>query len=231
MNRWTFLTCIACCFVLASAPAHAQTGGGYDLTWSTLDGGGGTSTGGGYKVSGTIGGVTIPEQQYAKGTTSVEFSSVGSPAIGLVGAANLVVKQEDRRTQTTSGSTTPAQTLSVTLRPNVTLSGTIFGLNRNGVTLTATAPGATSESVTLSAGTGCGAPCTDYSVDGLGVTSSGDPLTWTIDIDEVGFGTGQISLDVTQTTPSAGTTPHRLRMVWPALGPPPTLNLKMSPMW
>ena len=36
-------------------PVFAQTGGGYDLTWSTLDGGGGTSAGGGYEVSGTIG--------------------------------------------------------------------------------------------------------------------------------------------------------------------------------
>jgi hypothetical protein len=35
--------------------ASAQTGGGYDLTWSTLDGGGGASTGGGYELSGTFG--------------------------------------------------------------------------------------------------------------------------------------------------------------------------------
>lgn len=34
---------------------QAQTGGGYDLTWNTIDGGGGTSTGGGYTLSGTIG--------------------------------------------------------------------------------------------------------------------------------------------------------------------------------
>lgn len=35
--------------------ASGQTGGGYDLTWSTMDGGGGNSTGGGYELSGTIG--------------------------------------------------------------------------------------------------------------------------------------------------------------------------------
>jgi hypothetical protein len=36
--------------------ASAQTGGGYDLTWSTLDGGGAMfSTGGGYALGGTIG--------------------------------------------------------------------------------------------------------------------------------------------------------------------------------
>ena len=36
--------------------AHAQSGGGYDLTWSTIDGGGATwSTGDGYSLGGTIG--------------------------------------------------------------------------------------------------------------------------------------------------------------------------------
>ena len=40
--------------LLASA-ATAQTGGGYELTWSTVDGGGGTSTGGSYSVTGTAG--------------------------------------------------------------------------------------------------------------------------------------------------------------------------------
>jgi len=35
---------------------HAQSGGGYDLTWSTIDGGGAMfSTGGGYSLGGTIG--------------------------------------------------------------------------------------------------------------------------------------------------------------------------------
>ncbi len=36
-------------------PVLAQSGGGYDLTWSTIDGGGATSAGGGYVVSGTVG--------------------------------------------------------------------------------------------------------------------------------------------------------------------------------
>lgn len=36
--------------------AIAQTGGGYNLTWSTIDGGSHTfSTGGGYHLGGTIG--------------------------------------------------------------------------------------------------------------------------------------------------------------------------------
>jgi hypothetical protein len=41
---------------LLAGSALAQTGGGYDLTWSTVDGGGVTfATGSGYKVGGTIG--------------------------------------------------------------------------------------------------------------------------------------------------------------------------------
>ncbi len=34
---------------------QAQSGGGYDLTWNTLDGGGGGSSGGGYTLNGTLG--------------------------------------------------------------------------------------------------------------------------------------------------------------------------------
>jgi hypothetical protein len=36
-------------------PANAQSGGRYDLSWHTIDGGGGTSTGGFFTISGTIG--------------------------------------------------------------------------------------------------------------------------------------------------------------------------------
>jgi hypothetical protein len=41
-------------FLIAST-ASAQTGGSYDLTWSTIDGGGTTLSGGGYTLAGTIG--------------------------------------------------------------------------------------------------------------------------------------------------------------------------------
>ena len=42
--------------VLFPALALAQTGGGYDLAWSTMDGGGYTfSTGGSYSLVGTVG--------------------------------------------------------------------------------------------------------------------------------------------------------------------------------
>jgi hypothetical protein len=41
--------------VLIVIPVIAQNGGGYDLSWSTIDGGGGTSTDGNYALSGTAG--------------------------------------------------------------------------------------------------------------------------------------------------------------------------------
>lgn len=41
---------------LLTVSVAAQTGNGYDLTWSTIDGGGSTfSTGGGYTLGGTVG--------------------------------------------------------------------------------------------------------------------------------------------------------------------------------
>lgn len=51
-------TALALMLVIAivSPRAAAQSGGGYDLTWSTIDGGGATfSTGGAYALGGTIG--------------------------------------------------------------------------------------------------------------------------------------------------------------------------------
>lgn len=38
-----------------TAIARAQSGGAFDLSWSTIDGGGGTSAGGQFSLSGTIG--------------------------------------------------------------------------------------------------------------------------------------------------------------------------------
>ena len=42
--------------LLGLGAAHAQSGGGYELTWSSVDGGGVMfATGGGYTLGGTIG--------------------------------------------------------------------------------------------------------------------------------------------------------------------------------
>jgi len=50
------LLAVVTLFARDSAPAVAQSGGGYDLTWSTIDGGGITfATGGTYSLGGTSG--------------------------------------------------------------------------------------------------------------------------------------------------------------------------------
>jgi hypothetical protein len=47
---------LAACLLLLASTVLAQSGGGYDLSWSSVDGGGGTfSTGGGYSLGGTAG--------------------------------------------------------------------------------------------------------------------------------------------------------------------------------
>jgi hypothetical protein len=50
--------------LLITTPAFGQNGGPYDLHWSTIDGGGGTSSGGQYVLTGTIG---QPDAAYSAG--------------------------------------------------------------------------------------------------------------------------------------------------------------------
>ena len=55
MKHGTLLLALIALLLLASV-ALAQSGGGYDLSWSTIDGGGTTwSEGGGYALGGTVG--------------------------------------------------------------------------------------------------------------------------------------------------------------------------------
>ena len=56
MKNTITLTALALlAFTFTTLSANAQSGGGYDLSWHTIDGGGGTSTGGVFSVTGTIG--------------------------------------------------------------------------------------------------------------------------------------------------------------------------------
>ena len=58
MNRRKVLLSLALSLVvglLLVGVVTAQTGGGYDLTWWTVDGGGDTVSGGGYTLAGTAG--------------------------------------------------------------------------------------------------------------------------------------------------------------------------------
>ncbi len=51
---WLFLIILLLGLTLTGI-VWAQTGGGYDLSWHTVDGGGNSVTGGGYTLSGAIG--------------------------------------------------------------------------------------------------------------------------------------------------------------------------------
>ena len=52
LKRWL----AACLLLLAAVPVLAQSGGGYDLSWSTVDDGGHTPSAGGiYSLAGTAG--------------------------------------------------------------------------------------------------------------------------------------------------------------------------------
>lgn len=55
-RKWMILLSAALLIQLfAGGLALAQQGGPFDLTWSTIDGGGGASSGGSYRLAGTIG--------------------------------------------------------------------------------------------------------------------------------------------------------------------------------
>ncbi len=86
MQRKIFIAMVALAvllIIIASATTtHAQSGGAYELTWSTIDGGGATfSTGASYELGGTIG-------QPDAGTMSGETYSLGG---GFWGFATNVV--------------------------------------------------------------------------------------------------------------------------------------------
>lgn len=49
------LLLVAVGVLLGVSATFAQTGGGFDLTWNTMDGGGGTSAGGNFSLTGTSG--------------------------------------------------------------------------------------------------------------------------------------------------------------------------------
>ena len=57
MHIRSLLIVLAIAVLLLLPPAFglAQTGGGYSLTWYTIDGGGGRVSGGGYTLAGTAG--------------------------------------------------------------------------------------------------------------------------------------------------------------------------------
>ncbi|MEM7117702.1 MAG: hypothetical protein AAF614_35040 [Chloroflexota bacterium] len=54
-KKTIFSFLIVCLFLVISMVAIAQPSGSFDLSWSTIDGGGGSITGGNFTLNGTIG--------------------------------------------------------------------------------------------------------------------------------------------------------------------------------
>lgn len=82
----TLVGAISLCLALA---APAQTGDGYDLTWNTVDGGGGASTDGQLTVEGTAGQADAATASPTDGTYAVVggfwVAFAGRPIGGCVG--------------------------------------------------------------------------------------------------------------------------------------------------
>jgi hypothetical protein len=55
VRKLVIVTVLVVLVGVAAINVFASSGGDYELSWYTIDGGGGTSTGGDYSVSGTIG--------------------------------------------------------------------------------------------------------------------------------------------------------------------------------
>jgi hypothetical protein len=66
--------------LLLSGVALAQSGRGYDLSWSTVDGGGGTGTGGTYSLGGTAGQPDAGALSGGAFTLAGGLAPVGPPA-------------------------------------------------------------------------------------------------------------------------------------------------------
>ena len=55
-SRWVVIVILVGLLLPAAGVALAQSGGGYDLSWNTVDGGGATfASGGSYRLAGTAG--------------------------------------------------------------------------------------------------------------------------------------------------------------------------------
>lgn len=79
------------CLALLSTFALAQSGGSYAITSSTIDGGGGTSIGGQYALTGSIGQPDASPQVLAGG----QYQLVGGFWAGLAGQVLLDLIFED----------------------------------------------------------------------------------------------------------------------------------------
>lgn len=109
-TRIVLATLIVC---LSASAVWAQTGGGFDLTWSTIDGGGGHSKGGTFALTGTIG-------QADAGTTTGGGYVLAGGFWGFLLADTPTPTPS--RTPTTAATPTSSMTRTATVTPGATTS-------------------------------------------------------------------------------------------------------------
>jgi hypothetical protein len=122
---------------LLVAVTYAQVGGGFDLSWNTVDGGGGTfSTGGGYSLGGTIG---QPDAGVLSGggyTINGGFwSGIDSaPSPGATATPTSLSTATGTPTSTSTPTRSPTKTPTNTTTPTHTPTGTAASLLAGHVT-------------------------------------------------------------------------------------------------
>jgi hypothetical protein len=143
----------------AASVAYAQVAGGLDLSWNTIDGGGGTfSTGGSYSLGGTIG------QPDAGVQTGGRFSLTGgfwggaasaqgtpTPSATATPTDTPVVVASTTPTGTPTATSTPAVSPTAVLVVHVTWQGIPQPNSRN-----------TTETITMTLRSTSGGPATDF---------------------------------------------------------------------
>jgi len=103
--------------LVVSFTALAQSDGSFDLSWNTVDGGGGTSSGGSYELSGTIG-------QPDAGTLSGGSYTLLGGFWGGVAAPSSPTPTPTGILPTATPTRTPTSTATPTRTPTPTVTGT-----------------------------------------------------------------------------------------------------------
>jgi hypothetical protein len=114
-NKILFRLCFSLLLFVFSLPAPGQS---YSIDWSTIDGGGGTSTGGVYSVVGTIGQPDASVQPMTGGNYSLIGGFWSVIAIATPGAPNLKIVFTTTNTVVVSW---PSPSVGFTLQQNLDL--------------------------------------------------------------------------------------------------------------
>jgi hypothetical protein len=148
MKRRLLLVLIVLLLSAAAFGVLAQMGGGYDLSWNTIDGGGASNvtTGGGYVLSGSIG-----QPDANAGHTGGAYTLRGGFWYYIAQAnptATATATNTATNTPTATRTNTPTATATATNTPTATVTNTPTATRTNTPTATATATNTSSATAT-----------------------------------------------------------------------------------